>query len=325
MLNLNIHNRFRSLAHRSRGFEGDPRRSLRIDPIRATCPVAELYRDAGISYSIGSQEKPVDQCRMWVSVAVQCSRRDDFFCNGPGGTIATMMLRARTILIGFLFAVPALLAVSPQVALAETSVNEDPQQLVADTINELIDRLKENSEQIHKDDSIAHRISNELVAPHIDFPRVTRLVIGKYWQTASEQQRQALIAEIQALMIRSYVTAMTSYADQIVAKRDRINFLPSRYQSGDKRASVRASITLDTGQAVEVQYHLYNGDGKWRIYDIVIEGVSLAITYRSNFGEQIKRGGLDSLIAQLSERNRKGEVELAPSAITRPIADKNAL
>jgi phospholipid transport system substrate-binding protein len=237
----------------------------------------------------------------------------------------TKLLTTRTISVGFLFAALAVLGSFTQAALAETSVSEDPQRLVVDTINQLIDRLKENSEQIQKDDSIAYRISDELVAPHIDFPRVTRLVIGKYWQTASEQQRQALIAEIQSLMIRSYVTAMTSYADQIVARKDRINFLPSRYKSGDSRASVRANITLDNGQVVEVQYHLYNGDGKWRIYDIGIEGVSLTITYRTSFGEQIKKDGIDSLIARLSERNRKGEVELAPSAVTKPLADKNAL
>jgi phospholipid transport system substrate-binding protein len=236
-----------------------------------------------------------------------------------------MMMTAPMIRIGFLSAVLALLSPFAQVALAETSPGEDPQRLVADTIDQLVDRLKANSDRIHQDSSVAYQISDELVAPHIDFPRVTRLVIGKYWQSASEQQRQALITEVQSLLIRSYVTAMTSYADQIVAKKDRINYLPSRYKSGDKKASVRANITLDSGQAVEVQYQLYNGGGKWRIYDIVIEGVSLAITYRTSFGEQIKRDGLDSLIAQLSERNRKGEVELPPSAVTKPVAEKNAL
>jgi phospholipid transport system substrate-binding protein len=236
-----------------------------------------------------------------------------------------MIRTARTIWIGFLSAALAVLSSFAQAALAETSASEDPQRLVADTIDQLVDRLKANSDEIHQDSSIAYQISDELVAPHIDFPRVTRLVIGKYWQSASDQQRQALIAEVQSLLIRSYVTAMTSYADQIVAKKDRINYLPSRYKSGDKKASVRASITLDSGQAVEVQYQLYNGGGTWRIYDIVIEGVSLAITYRTSFGEQIKRDGLDSLIAQLAERNRKGEVELPPAAVTKPVAEKNAL
>ena len=236
-----------------------------------------------------------------------------------------MIMTARIIQVGLLSALLALLSLVAHAALAETNAGEDPQRLVAETIDQLVDRLKANSERIHQDSSIAYQISDELVAPHIDFPRVTRLVIGKYWQSASEQQRQALIAEVQSLLIRSYVTAMTSYADQIVAKKDRINYLPSRYKTGDKKASVRANITLDSGQAVEVQYQLYNGSGKWRIYDIVIEGVSLAITYRTSFGEQIKRNGLDSLITQLAERNRKGEVELPPSAVTKPVAEKNAL
>lgn len=199
-------------------------------------------------------------------------------------------------------------------ARAEPGRSEDPQQLVAETIDELIDRLQKNSEQIRADSGIAYRISDELVAPHIDFPRVARLIIGKYWRGASETQREALIKEIQSLLIRSYVAAMTSYADQIVATKERIKYLPSRYKSGDKKASVRANIALDNGQAVEVQYQLYKGDGRWRIYDIVIEGVSLAITYRTSFGEQIRQDGIDHLITELEERNRRGDIEL-PDAI----------
>jgi phospholipid transport system substrate-binding protein len=226
---------------------------------------------------------------------------------------------------GLLATIAVVMLCFVQAAVAEPSTGEDPQQLVAGTIDELIDRLKENADAIKEDRSIAYRISDELVAPHIDFPRVTRLVIGKYWRQASEAQREQLIKEIESLLIRSYVTAMTSYADQIVAKKDRISYLPSRYKSGDKKASVRAHITLDGGQAVEVQYQLYNTGGKWRIYDIVIEGISLAITYRTSFGEKIKREGLDSLITQLSERNRRGDVELPPSAITQSVEDKNKL
>lgn len=236
-----------------------------------------------------------------------------------------MMVNARILWIGFLTAMLAVLSAFAQAALAEPGLGEDPQQLVAETIDQLIDRLQENSVQIREDSGLAYRISDELVAPHIDFPRVTRLVIGKYWKSASEPQRQALIREVESLLIRSYVTAMTSYADQIVATKERIKYLPSRYKSGDKKASVRANIALDNGQAVEVQYQLYKSGDQWRIYDIVIEGVSLAITYRTSFGEQIRKDGLDKLIAQLSERNRKGEVELPPSAITSPITGEKAL
>jgi len=191
---------------------------------------------------------------------------------------------------------------------------EDPQPLVAERIDELIHQLRDSAEQIRKDQSIAYQISDELMAPYIDFPRITRLVIGKYWKTASPAQQQQLIEEVKDLLIRSYVTAMTSYVDDIIALAEKkgIKYLPSRYKAGDKKASVRATIALQGGQTADVQYQLYYR-GEWKIYDIRLEGISLAITYRSSFGEQIKRDGLDKLIAQLADRNRKGEVELPAS------------
>jgi len=206
-----------------------------------------------------------------------------------------------------------------EATLAEPSVHDprlfaDPQPLVAAKIDELILQLRDNAEKIREDQSIAYRISNELMAPHIDFPRITRLVIGKYWQTASPAQQQQLIEEVKDLLIRSYVTAMTGYVDDIIALAEKkgIKYLPSRYKTGDKKASIRATIALEGGQSADVQYQLYYRD-EWKIYDIRLEGISLAITYRSSFGEQIKRDGLDKLITQLAERNRKGDVELPAS------------
>lgn len=206
-------------------------------------------------------------------------------------------------------------------AIAAPETVGDPQPVIAEAINELIKRLEENRDRIKQDESIAYRISDELIAPHIDFPRITRLVIGKYWRNATEEQRKRLIKEIKTLLIRSYVTAMTSYADEIIAHKDSISYQPSRYKPGDRKASVRATITLGNGQTVNVQYQVYLRNGEWKIYDIRIEGISLAITYRTSFGETIKREGLDSLIEQLAERNRKGEVEL-PATVAEPFKNK---
>lgn len=208
-----------------------------------------------------------------------------------------------------------MLALSAPMAGAAADVPgefDDPQPLVEEKINELLRRLKENREQIRNDESIAYRISDELIAPYIDFPRVTRLIIGKYWRTATEEQRQQLVEQVRELLIRSYVTAMRSYIDDIVSNADSFHYRPSRYRPGDRKASVVADFDLDGGQTVEVQYQLYYRDA-WKIYDIRIEGISLVLTYRTSFGEQIRRDGLDQLIARLVERNRKGDVELPDS------------
>jgi phospholipid transport system substrate-binding protein len=195
---------------------------------------------------------------------------------------------------------------------ADTVSDQDPQPLISERINELLTRLRDDAAAIRTDQSIAYRISDELIAPHIDFPRITRLVIGKYWRDATDEQKQKLIKEIRELLVRSYVTAMSSYIDELVSEDNLIEFLPSRYKSGDRKASVRANIALGGRAPAEVQYQLYYR-GQWKIYDIVIEGISLAITYRTSFGEQIRRDGLEKLIAQLTERNQRGDVELPTS------------
>jgi phospholipid transport system substrate-binding protein len=195
---------------------------------------------------------------------------------------------------------------------ADTSINEDPQPLVSEKINELLVRLRDNSDKIRQDQEVAYQISDELINPYIDFPRITRLVIGKYWRSASEAQREQLVEEIKSLLVRSYVTAMTSYIDDLVSTDNVIDFLPSRFTPGDRKASVRANIVLGGKQSAQVDYQMYYR-GEWKIYDIRIEGISLAITYRTSFGEQIKREGLDKLIYNLAERNRRGEVELPDS------------
>jgi phospholipid transport system substrate-binding protein len=208
-------------------------------------------------------------------------------------------------------------AYAAEAAIAENSPSGDPQPLVEKRIHELLVRLRDESEAIRNDKSVAYQISDELIVPLIDFPRITRLVIGKYWRDATNTQREELIKQIRDLLVRSYVTAMSSYIDDLVSEKNMIDFMPSNYHPGDRKASVRANIALGGRAPAEVQYQLYYDVDQWKIYDIRIEGISLALTYRTSFGEQISRDGLDKLIAQLSERNRKGEVEL-PKSVTAP-------
>jgi len=196
-----------------------------------------------------------------------------------------------------------------EAAIADKASAGDPQPLLENRIHELLMRLRDNSEVIRKDKSVAYKISDELIVPMIDFPRITRLVIGKYWREATDEQRKELVKQIRDLLVRSYVTAMVSYIDDLVSDKNMIDFMPSNYQAGDRKATVRSNIALGGRAPAEVQYQLYYVNN-WKIYDIRIEGISLALTYRTSFGEQISREGLDHLIAQLTERNRKGEVEL---------------
>ena len=199
-------------------------------------------------------------------------------------------------------------------AIPQADDQDLPQPLIEGMLDKLLDSLSANAEQISQDQSIAYDLSNELVVPYLDFPRITRIIIGKYWRDADDEQRQRLIDEISTLLIRSYVTAMIAYADDTLTD-EQVVYQPSRYQAGDRKTSVRSKISLDSGQTINVRYALYRTGGQWKIYDISFENISLVLTYRSAFGATIKKSGLDALIAQLGDRNKKGEVNL-PGVVT---------
>jgi phospholipid transport system substrate-binding protein len=76
-------------------------------------------------------------------------------------------------------------------------------------------------------------------------------------------------------------------------------------KDSDKIVLVKTEITQNGGQPINVNYALSNSTGKWLVFDIVIEGVSLVTNYRSQFSSQIKKSGIEDLLKQLSEKNNE--------------------
>ena len=233
-----------------------------------------------------------------------------------------ILIRSR-ILLGLIGAVTGLVFAFANAGSAVTQPDghDLPQPQIEEMINELLDRLSSSAKEIDQDRSVAYELSNELIVPYLDFPRITRLIIGKYWRDANDEQRQRLIDEISALLTRSYVSAMIAYADDTLTD-EQVFYLPSRYQAGDRKSAVRAKISLDSGQSIDVRYALYRTDGQWKIYDISFENISLVLTYRASFGASIKNNGLNALISQLENGNRKGEVSL-PGVVTKKMEESD--
>jgi phospholipid transport system substrate-binding protein len=82
-----------------------------------------------------------------------------------------------------------------------------------------------------------------------------------------------------------------------------VAFLPTRDRS-ETEVAVRSMITRTGGPSVPITYQMHKLDAAWKIYDVAIEGVSLVLTYRSSFAQEIKRSGIDGLIQRLAEKNK---------------------
>jgi len=190
-----------------------------------------------------------------------------------------------------------------------TSAATEPaaaQTLIIESSNQLIDALQKQSAEIKQDKAIAYNLVDEIVLPHIDFSRISRLVLGKYWRRANATQKEQFTAEFKNFLVRTYVTAMVEFSDKIVENADRVKYTPLRV-SDDENVTVRMEVSLENRPPVHINYSLYLKENDWMIYDLQIEGISLAATYRSSFSSEVRRLGLDGLISKLAKRNNKAQ------------------
>lgn len=138
----------------------------------------------------------------------------------------------------------------------------------------------------------------QVVLPHFNLRRMTMLAVGRDWREASPEQQARLTDAFYKLLVRTYSNALTSYRDHTV------RVLPLRADSSGGSAKVQTEILQPGGLPVRVDYVLENrGDG-WKVFDIVVAGVSLVSNYRGTFAQKIRLGGIDSLIDSLNAKDR---------------------
>lgn len=198
-----------------------------------------------------------------------------------------MMKRIATAMLGLLLAGTACLA----------TASDDPTAVVRDTAERVLDSLRSDRAR-YQDDHALFQLVREVVFPRLDRERTAQWVLGANWRTATPAQREQFIAEFSDLLLRTYGTALRQYDSE------KLNYLPAQAPAGADRVTVRTEIIRPDGPKVSVDYLLTNRSGEWKVYDVIIENVSLVVTYRSEYSAIIKRDGMDGLLKQLADRNR---------------------
>ena len=179
---------------------------------------------------------------------------------------------------------------------AGVSAEQGPVEMLRSTTEQVLDLVRQDPTVI--DDPLRLRvIADEIVLPHVDFPTLSRWVLGKYWRQATGQQREAFIAAFREQLLGTYLRSVTRYRDNIISFRP----LPETPTNG--RVAVSAEITPSSGPAVHAVFRLHRPATEWLIYDVAVEGVSLVATHRSSFSREISRSGLDGLIARMQAHN----------------------
>ncbi len=175
----------------------------------------------------------------------------------------------------------------------------EPQQTIENASNQLKQRLQEPGfiHDFHKINDFV----NEVIYPHIDFDLISSLVLGKSWKEATVEQKASFKKEFQLLLIRTYARALYELKDWSV------RFLPVNNEEDPRKVMIKTEILQPGLQPISINYRMLHGESGWKVYDIIIEGVSLVTNYRTGFKNDVERSGgsLQQVIDQLARKNQE--------------------
>ena len=175
-----------------------------------------------------------------------------------------------------------------------------PQELVKETTDQTLLRLQRERTVLQQNPDGIYDLVKEVITPHFDFVRISAWVLGKYWRTASKDQKLRFVTAFRTILVQTYGVVLLDYTDQ------EIRYLPLRDDPASGDVTVRTEVVQPNGKVVSINYQLYLNNGAWKVYDISVEGVSLVTNFRTSFATEIKQSGLDTLIKRLEAKTVSG-------------------
>lgn len=128
----------------------------------------------------------------------------------------------------------------------------------------------------------------------IDKRRFAQITLGRDWRRLNPEQQEEFTELYSNLVENTYIDRIREYSDEKV-------IFTGESSTGENKAEVNTMV-VSQGKEIPVVYRLYNNGGKWRAYDVLVEGVSLVMNYRSQFNQIMASGGPDRLLEQLRQK-----------------------
>jgi phospholipid transport system substrate-binding protein len=191
-----------------------------------------------------------------------------------------------------------MIAAMPVTASAQTAALA-PDALVRQVSTEVIETVKADRDIQAGNLGKIIALVDAKVMPHVNFQRMTAIAVGRAWRSATPEQQKRLLEEFKTLLMRTYSGALTQVKDQTVQLK------PLRAGADDPEVVVRTEVK-GKGDPIQLDYRLEKTANGWKIYDVNVLGVWLADTsFKSQFSPVVSANGIDGLIANLTELNRK--------------------
>jgi len=184
-------------------------------------------------------------------------------------------------------------------AEAATGEIESPVALLERTSGEVLKILREDHERLVSEPALVYKIIDDYILPHLDDVTMAKLALGKNWRKATKKQKLEFIKEFRNLLIRTYSKSLVEFKDQT------INYFPLKLAADTHKIMVKAEVLQPGGPSIPMAYRMRIKNNAWKVYDIKIDGISLVTSYRGTFTQEIRKSGIDGLLAYLRDKNKK--------------------
>jgi phospholipid transport system substrate-binding protein len=173
-----------------------------------------------------------------------------------------------------------------------------PDQLVKTVTLEVVDLITKDKEIQAGNRAKLIQLIDAKVLPHFNFAAMTALALGQSWNKASAEQKKRLTEEFRTLLVRTYASALSAYSEQ------KLDFRPLRAKPTDTDVTVQVRVLQPGAQPVPIDYSMEKTSSGWKVYDVMVGGVSLVANYRTEFNNVVRESGIDGLIKNLANKNR---------------------
>jgi phospholipid transport system substrate-binding protein len=203
----------------------------------------------------------------------------------------------------FFLLLSTLFFLAPAVQAADAA--KAPDALVREVSDDVLTIVRKDRSIQSGDTRKVVGLVEDKVLPHFNFRRITMLAVGKDWRAATPEQQDKLVDAFRTLLVRTYSNALTQYRDQT------IQYKPSKFADADTSVRVQTEVRQAGAQPIGIDYSLEKTADGWKVYDVVVAGVSLVTNYRGSFAREIQTGGVDGLIRSLEQKNHEVDVASA--------------
>ena len=180
-------------------------------------------------------------------------------------------------------------------AFSAFAADSEPSALVKSNVGEVLTVLKQS-----KDKRALQDLAEQKISTHFDFRAMTQFAVGKTWREASPEQQQRLEKAFRGLLVRTYTTALSQSSMADVA----VDVKPVQLKPNQEDVTVKSVATQSGKQPVAIDYRMSRTGNGWKVYDVIIENLSLVTNYRDSFASEIGRSGIDGLIKTIEAKNQ---------------------